>query len=385
MAAKIEIAYFPTIAQLPAWKSFLRTACVDASNRTEEAPVIKWLQEVEAVGKVMTDFNRSGKDFEILDRRLSAALKRICKGEVARTITQCETLAGTTQRVLKGREIYWLILQTFKTNPDMGLVYGITHFTHLKWMGDEMMETFLNNWLEVVNLQGSSPGNNHLAELLRDLMEKSDDLKNDLADFKRNSYLNPDRSKDYDNLLYMLRRHISTKKMSKNNTELCQAIAKAGKSNGTFATPVNGGNGAERKEPCRTWAAGQGCRFGNDCKFYHDKKVKQETQEKGKGSKGSKGSPKGEGKGARSPSPTGEAKTQCCFRFNMDSCTKTKDECHFEHRKIREDEKGAFENYKKMVAARTAKKVLAAVPGDEEETPKLSKKAKAKAKKDAEE
>jgi hypothetical protein len=203
-------------------------------------------------------------------------------------------------------------------------------------------------------------------------------LKNDMADFKRNSYLNPDRSKDYDNLLYMLRRHISTKKMSKNNTELCQAIAKAGKSNGTFATPVNGGDGTERKEPCRTWAVGKGCRFDKECKFYHDKKIKQETQKEK-----AKGSPKGEGKGARSPSPTAEVKTQCCFRYNLDSCTKTKDDCHFEHRKVREDEKGAFESYKKMVAARTAKKVLAAVAGDDEETPKLSKKAKAKAKKEA--
>jgi hypothetical protein len=45
-------------------------------------------------------------------------------------------LAGGNDLVLKGREIYWMILQALKTNPNMGLVYGIQHFTYLKWPGE---------------------------------------------------------------------------------------------------------------------------------------------------------------------------------------------------------------------------------------------------------
>ena len=50
----------------------------------------------------------------------------------------------------------------------------------------------------------------------------------------------------------------------------------------------------------------------------------------------------------------------------------------FEHRKVRPDEHGAFENYKKLLADRGKKKALAVVAGDDA-PPKTKTKAKAKA------
>ena len=72
--------------------------------------------------------------------------------------------------VLKGREIFWMILQIFKTNPNMGLSYGVKHFTYLKWHSDDQVETFKNNWLEVVNLQRAPLSDGHLAEMLLELL-----------------------------------------------------------------------------------------------------------------------------------------------------------------------------------------------------------------------
>jgi hypothetical protein len=219
---------------------------------------------------------------------------------------------------------------------------------------------------------------NHLSEILRDLMKNSTELKNDMADFKRRCYEDPDRSKDYAYLMKMLRRHITTMKISNNNTALCQASGKAGKVTPANVVPVN-----ERKDPCKFWELGKGCWREKECKFWHNPKNVQEQQ---RGTPKAKASPKGEGRGARTPSPAAVPKGQCCFRFNMDCCTKTVEDCNFEPRKVREDEQGAFESYKKFVASRSAeakaKKVLAAVAGNEE-TPKLSKKAKAKANREA--
>ena len=96
------MSYFPLIAQLPAWKSHVRTACVDASNQKDERPVVRWLMDVEADGKVMTDFANSGKGFELLDRKLAAALKRVAKGDLSREIIQQEAVAGRQDVVLKG-------------------------------------------------------------------------------------------------------------------------------------------------------------------------------------------------------------------------------------------------------------------------------------------
>ncbi len=51
VSQKIEMSYFPTISHLPAWKNYVRTACVDASNRKDEGPVVRWLMDVEAEGR----------------------------------------------------------------------------------------------------------------------------------------------------------------------------------------------------------------------------------------------------------------------------------------------------------------------------------------------
>ena len=178
------MSYFPTIAQPPAWKSYLRTSCVEASNRKDERPVVRWLQEVEEQGKTMADFAISGRNFERLDRKLAHSLKRICKGELSREVIQQEAIAGKKDLVLKGREIFWMILQVFKSNPNMGLVYGVKHFTHLKWNGDDNVETFKNNWLEVVNLQRVPLAECHLAEMLLDflVLDNSECMKNDIAE-----------------------------------------------------------------------------------------------------------------------------------------------------------------------------------------------------------
>ena len=56
VAQRVEMTYFPTIAQLPAWKSYLRTSCVEASNRKDERPIVRWLLEVENESKAMKDY-----------------------------------------------------------------------------------------------------------------------------------------------------------------------------------------------------------------------------------------------------------------------------------------------------------------------------------------
>ena len=95
----------PTIGQLPTWRTYVCTACVEASNQKDEGPIVKWLTEVDADGRQLSDFAHSGKGFEVLDRKLAAALRRICGDELGRRVTQEETIANTRNMTLKGRQI----------------------------------------------------------------------------------------------------------------------------------------------------------------------------------------------------------------------------------------------------------------------------------------
>ena len=172
----------------------------------------------------MADFAVSGRGFERLDRKLAHPLKRLCKGELSREAIQQESIAQKKDLVLKGREIFWMILQVFKTNPNMGLVYGVKHFTHLKWHGDDSVETFKNNWLEVVNLQRIPLAECHLAEMLLDFLDHSDCMKNDIAEYRRRNETVLNREGDYPYLMNIMTRHIAAQKEKSNNIALCQAI-----------------------------------------------------------------------------------------------------------------------------------------------------------------
>ena len=78
----------------------------------------------------------------MLDRRLAGALKRVCAAsdsakQFYRELSQKDQeVQRVYKRILRGRQILLMILQSYKTNPKMGLVYGIQHFHDLKWMGD---------------------------------------------------------------------------------------------------------------------------------------------------------------------------------------------------------------------------------------------------------
>ena len=84
----------------------------------------------------------------MLDRRLAGALKRVCAAsgsakQLYREISQKDQeVQHVHERILKGRQVLLMILQNYKTNPKMGLVFGIQHVHDLKWMGDNKMERF---------------------------------------------------------------------------------------------------------------------------------------------------------------------------------------------------------------------------------------------------
>ncbi len=118
--SSVKVAEFPTIAQLPSWKAFFKTSHVEASKREDGRPVLDWLNDVERDGASLEEFSSSGEGVERLDKKFAIALKRICKGELGRRIVQEEELADKLCRILSGRQILYIIYQTFKTNPNMG-------------------------------------------------------------------------------------------------------------------------------------------------------------------------------------------------------------------------------------------------------------------------
>ncbi len=174
------------------------------------------------------------------------------------------------------------------------------------------------------------------------------------------------REGDYPYLMNIMSRHIAAQKEKSNNIALCQAIGKGGKVN---VNPVG------EKLPCKFWADGKGCKFDKECKFYHDKKIKQPPKSPNK----DKGGGKGPSPRASSPSAAGDTP---CFKWNLNKCDLTAEVCRFKHRKCKPDELPALERYKTLDKDREAKKKAATVAAATDVEPSAKAKAKAKAKSD---
>ena len=87
-----------------------------------------------------------------------------------------------------------------------------------------------------------------LAEILLDFMDNSENMKNDIAEFRRRNATVFNRSTDYKYLMDIMGRHIAAMNEKTNNIALCQASGKAGKVVAVVSTPGGGTGGGGGQE-----------------------------------------------------------------------------------------------------------------------------------------
>ena len=134
--------------------------------------------------------------------KLSTALGSMLQqanNPVTQDVNLRENLATKQGTMLKGRQIAWLVLKHFQTNPRLGVMYQITDFAGLEWRGDKPAEihTFTYIWENMFSQMHTSLSRHELAGILLQKLEKSNVLKEDLAHYWRKEPGHPDHSYEY--------------------------------------------------------------------------------------------------------------------------------------------------------------------------------------------
>ena len=151
--------------------------------------------------------------------------------EVTSSTAQREHAAAMQGRMLKGRQIAWLIFNFFKRNPKMGVIYSVTDLAKLEWMGDKQIHKFLMMWRLMLDQMQTTLPADELTEILMQKMEKSVVLKEDIAHFYRLDEDDPDRNCDFlirsmEN--YLDRERYRTNRANDLQSMLSQAHSRAG-------------------------------------------------------------------------------------------------------------------------------------------------------------
>ena len=331
-ADTIKLPALPTPAQFKAWKNAVRSKVSSASKDPKEA--FDWIMKVEDADATYEKLNDTPKKFETLDAKLTAALTELCKGELGRKVTLKTEEEAKARRLIRGRQILWMIYEEFRINEEAGSLNDITDLMKVVLRKDQSkidhLAKFMMNWETILAGMKEPPPDTTLQVMLYDQVKHVPSLSADIAIYDRAASGSTDRS--YQFLVKSINRIIEKTKQERNRKDIEKSLdnMNANTSNNPNITPFKkgkgkgkgkggGGKGKGNGKPqndgnCRQWMADQTCSRGASCTYKHPvingwhfkagAKAKAKPGGKkggGKGKGNGKGNPKGKGKGEKQP------------------------------------------------------------------------------------
>eukprot|EP00919_Chromeraceae_sp_WS-2016_P013510 GHVR01031733.1.p1 GENE.GHVR01031733.1~~GHVR01031733.1.p1 ORF type:complete len:714 (+),score=95.88 GHVR01031733.1:463-2604(+) len=314
----VKVPKFPTLPSLPAWKLQVGKNLVAAGGRIDQRE-IAWWAEVSKETSTFDSLADSGEDrFVSLDLKLSISLSVMLKevnNEVTASTAQKEQAASQQNKMLKGRQIAWLLFTFFKRNPKMRVFYSVTDLAKLDWMGDKNIHRFLMTWRLLISQMQTTLPADELIEILLQKVEKSIVLAQDIAHFYRKEEDDPDRNSDF--LIRSMENYLDRARYRTNRANDLHSLLSPSQAKAGAPSVVNNPGGIseeakERKKKKRQEKKGELAAAG-------DAAAPAPTPKGGKG-KGKSKDPK--------------EKRVCYYRNQPGGCPKTAEECWFLHKKL---------------------------------------------------
>ena len=211
---------------------------------------IKWMTTCFKAGMKFEDFEDSGDErFSGLDMKLGTALTAILQaaGDKARAIIdllqvkeECIWLEG---KLVKGRQILWLINEHFRTSTTTDSYYDVLDLAELSYPGDAKMTTFFYLWDICISSMDPKLPDDTLRDILVKKLKSSQAIKEDLAHYNRLDHGHPEKTYQWIRGrmdAYLLRKQIEKNQEEKSN------MFKRGGGNPNPANPAAPAKGDEK-------------------------------------------------------------------------------------------------------------------------------------------
>ena len=204
----MEVPAFPDITKLLPWKSNLRRLILVAAGNPDYTRVLRWIDDAWKVGATFEELDDpGGHQFVMLDMKLANGMVTMMHkaGDRAKRFRdkvnlRMEEASRGGGNVLKGRQMVWMLLDSFKTIDNSELVYGFDHLARLK-VNNHDLHDFIIQWNHVIDNLGGGP---MTATALRDVFYRKiceeEQMKYDMNLYERMREGDP--SKTYKHLLY---------------------------------------------------------------------------------------------------------------------------------------------------------------------------------------
>ena len=192
-AEKINLQTWPKTTELSSWKgSVVHEVCVASGDRNYEdwkawlAPCLADQPDLEALAKA------PDVRFQSIDAKLSNALRKVIENageksmQVKYEMPMKNQMYGKSGDFIKGRELFAMILISFKSPDHTEVLYNAHHLYMFSYYGDDQLEAFYNKWLDIVyNMKHDDrPSTNSLSDTLFRKIEHSKLMHFDISRYR---------------------------------------------------------------------------------------------------------------------------------------------------------------------------------------------------------
>ena len=342
-AEAIKLNDMPAPEAYRHWRNHVRDEVKSCSDKPDEAWA--WLNEVFDTkterSKLEERLQDPGK-FITLDTKLSAALTRAAKGDLATKIHNFKDEKSKNGIQVRGRRVLLMFEDHFRTSEEAGSLYRVEDLLGVVRTGEsvEDLRRFLNRWDATIAGMETPPDDLVLRDILLRQIRKSTLMKYDIEAFDRA----PEKSeqKSYAFLLKSIRDLLDRERLRSNRNRIVEknkqtdkpqpaAPAKGGgKDHGKGDRGASRGRSEKGEKICYKFRDGK-CEKGKNCPYKHVKEPRRDRSTSSR--KGKKG--KGRGR-SRSPSSTKLSKEEMakipCTYFQQGNCRRG-DKCFYKHEK----------------------------------------------------
>ena len=221
-AEKISLQPWPKTTELSSWKgSVVHEVCVASGDRNYEdwkawlAPCLADQPDLEVLAKA------PDVRFQSIDAKLSNALRKVIDNagdksmQVKYEMSMKNQLYGRSGDFIKGRELFAMILISFKSPDHTEVLYNAHHLYLFNYYGDDQLEAFYNKWLDIVyNMKHDDlPSANSLRDTLFRKIEHSKLMSFDISRYRTYDEGHPEKT--YESLIGMIKGYIARGKQER--------------------------------------------------------------------------------------------------------------------------------------------------------------------------
>ena len=308
---RLEVPALPKPGKVDQWLQHIAESLVRSGGYSDDKE-LAWLFEVKTATAESLAILSSSSRFQKADIALAAKVESVIMKSEASLRQQMQlrkvALQRTEFRILKGRELIWMVLDFFKLNKDMAPYYDYQDIGGQKWKGDDNIEAFYREHLEILQGMRHELPEPIVRRLLYDQVRQSKRLAIPLHLW--DALPEGDAGKTHSTLLAILAKRVGEDQMEKNWTHRAKA---------PNAAPAQAGTGNKKKKKKGNGAAP--AQQSDAAAPAPAPKAKAKAKAKGQG--------KGKGTGG-SGNPSISSDSKFCFKFLQGSCTEGAN-CKFLH------------------------------------------------------